>query len=117
MTVDALQPHANGTNGAAKPPRRRAAKTARPDEGRANLERQLEAVLAVLKAVKAGDFSARVTIGGGTGTIGAIAAELNDVVSLQEAVGSEIIRVAREVGTEGKLGAQAEVRGVSGTWQ
>src|SRR5262249_17830473 len=40
-----------------------------------------------------------------------------DVVSLQEAVGSEIIRVAREGGTEGKLGAQAGVRGVAGTWK
>ena len=117
MTIDALHAHANGSSGAAGHSGRRAGKTARQDEGRADLERQLEAVLAVLKAVKAGDFSARVTIGGGKGTIGAIAAELNDVVSLQEAVGSEIIRVAREVGTEGKLGAQAEVSGVSGTWR
>ncbi len=97
MSSDAVHPHANGTNGTTAPGRKRAAP--RPKAARADLEQQLEAVLAVLRAVKAGDFSARVTIASGEGTIGAIAAELNHVVSLQEAVGSEIIRVAREVGT------------------
>ena len=115
MTTEAHPPNgSNATNGTTQKRRRKAG--ARAEVDRADLGRQLEEVLSVLRAVKAGDFSARVTIGTREGTIGAIAAELNDVVSLQEAVGSEIIRVAREVGTEGKLGAQAAVEGVSGTW-
>ncbi|KYF94959.1 hypothetical protein BE17_33395, partial [Sorangium cellulosum] len=80
-------------------------------------EMQLQAILEVLKAVKAGNFSARVGIGEVPGTIGQIADEVNDVVQQLQTVGSEITRVAREVGTEGKLGAQAEVQGVSGTWK
>src|SRR5262245_51301114 len=80
-------------------------------------ETQLQAVLGVLRAAKKGDFSARVRIGDVPGTIGEIATEVNEVVNQMQTVGSEIIRVAREVGTEGKLGAQAEVKGVAGTWR
>ena len=80
-------------------------------------EAQLLAVLDVLKAAKRGDFSARVAVRDGDGTIGEIATEVNEVVNQLQSVGSEIIRVAREVGTEGKLGAQAEVIGVTGTWK
>jgi signal transduction histidine kinase/HAMP domain-containing protein len=78
---------------------------------------QLEAVLAVLKAVKRGDFSARVAVSDAGGTLSAIAHEVNGLVEQLQTVGSEIIRVAREVGTEGKLGAQAEVPRVTGTWK
>src|SRR6266566_1196715 len=67
-------------------------------------ERQLQAVLAVLQAAKSGDFTARVAISGADGTINEIANEVNEVVNQLQTVGSEIIRVAREVGTEGKLG-------------
>ncbi|HEY2366636.1 MAG TPA: HAMP domain-containing protein, partial [Polyangiaceae bacterium] len=51
------------------------------------------------------------------GTTQQIAHEVNELIDRLQGVGSEIIRVAREVGTEGKLGAQAEVRGMSGTWK
>src|SRR5262249_20644714 len=78
---------------------------------------QLEAVLAVLKAAKAGDFSARVSMVGAEGTLGEIAEEVNGVVHQLQSVGLEIIRVSREVGTDGKLGAQAAVPGVRGTWK
>jgi signal transduction histidine kinase/CheY-like chemotaxis protein/HAMP domain-containing protein len=89
------------------------------DRGSARERRatQLSLVLAVLKAVKRGDLSARVAISDADGTIGAIADEVNEVVGQLQTVVAEIIRVAREVGTEGKLGAQAEVPGARGTWK
>ncbi|HEY4121346.1 MAG TPA: HAMP domain-containing protein, partial [Byssovorax sp.] len=80
-------------------------------------DEQLKQLLAVLKAVKRGDFSARVKMTEVDGTIGEIAFELNDVLHQLQTVSSEIIRVSREVGTEGKLGAQAEVMGLGGTWK
>jgi len=89
----------------------------RDGHGAAEQERELGMILAVLEAVKRGDFDARVTIPESEGTVRQIAIELNELVARLDGVGSEIIRVAREVGTEGKLGAQAEVRGVAGTWK
>ncbi|WP_438039906.1 HAMP domain-containing protein [Sorangium sp. So ce128] len=105
--------HGSGASKKKSPPRKRGANGSHLDVR----EMQLQAVLEVLKAVKAGNFSARVGIGEVPGTIGQIADEVNDVVQQLQTVGSEITRVAREVGTEGKLGAQAEVQGVSGTWK
>ncbi len=81
------------------------------------LDQQLLAVLEVLKAIRQGDFTARVDIDGAEGTVSEIAAEVNALVGQVQAFGSEIIRVSREVGTEGKLGGQASVPGVSGTWK
>jgi len=78
---------------------------------------ELRAILEVLEAVKRGDFTARAETRPGTGTTQQIAREVNELIDRLQGVGSEIIRVAREVGTEGKLGAQAEVRGMSGTWK
>ncbi len=83
----------------------------------ADRENELRAILSALEAVKRGDFDARVVVPEGDGTVRQIAIELNELIARLDGVGSEIIRVAREVGTEGKLGAQAEVRGVSGTWK
>jgi signal transduction histidine kinase/HAMP domain-containing protein/ActR/RegA family two-component response regulator len=83
----------------------------------ADHEGELRAILSALEAVKRGDFDARVVIPDGDGTVRQIAIELNELIARLDGVGSEIIRVAREVGTEGKLGAQAEVRGVEGTWK
>ncbi|HSQ65684.1 MAG TPA: HAMP domain-containing protein, partial [Polyangiaceae bacterium] len=85
--------------------------------GRRREDEQLRAILAVLQAVKRGDFDARVPIPEGDSTVRQIAEEVNELVARLDSVGSEIIRVAREVGTEGQLGSQAEVRGVSGTWK
>jgi signal transduction histidine kinase/HAMP domain-containing protein/ActR/RegA family two-component response regulator len=78
---------------------------------------ELRGILEVLEAVKRGDFTARVEVSAGSGTTQQIAREVNELIDRLQGVGSEIIRVAREVGTEGKLGAQAEVRGMSGTWK
>jgi signal transduction histidine kinase/HAMP domain-containing protein/ActR/RegA family two-component response regulator len=85
---------------------------------RADIEQgELRAILDVLQAVKRGDFDARVAVQANDGTVREIAVEVNELIDRLQSVGFEIIRVAREVGTEGKLGAQAEVRGVSGTWK
>ena len=46
-----------------------------------------------------------------------VATAVNRLVERLRVVSSEVTRVAREVGTEGKLGAQADVRGVSGMWK
>ena len=78
---------------------------------------ELRGILEVLEAVKRGDFTARAEVRPGAGTTQQIAREVNELIDRLQGVGSEIIRVAREVGTEGKLGAQAEVRGMSGTWK
>ncbi len=102
----------NGANGHAIPARPKSKsrkRTAHDDE--------LRGILEVLEAVKRGDFTARVEVGGKVGTTQQIAREVNELIDRLQGVGSEIIRVAREVGTEGKLGAQAEVRGMSGTWK
>ncbi len=80
-------------------------------------DQQLKGVLAVLKAVKRGDFSARVRTSDTEGVVGEIGYEVNEVLDQLQMASSEIIRVAREVGTEGKLGAQAEVMGLGGTWK
>src|SRR5207237_44318 len=93
-------------------------------------------LLRALVALKKGDFSVRLPLDW-TGIAGKIADTLNDVIemnqkvvrefeSLSRSVGkqgkiaafaSEGTRVAREVGTEGKLGGQAQVKGVAGTWK
>ena len=67
--------------------------------------------------MKRGDFSARVDVRATGGTVRLIAAQVNEVVDQLESVSSDIIRVSREVGTEGKLGAHAEVGGKTGTWR
>jgi signal transduction histidine kinase/CheY-like chemotaxis protein/HAMP domain-containing protein len=76
----------------------------------------LAALQQALQAFKAGDFSVRLPMEG-EGIVGGIAREFNAVVAIVDSMASEITRVAREVGTEGKLGGQAEVKGVSGTWK
>ncbi|HEY1956861.1 MAG TPA: HAMP domain-containing protein, partial [Polyangiaceae bacterium] len=107
----------NGTNGntaATKKLSKHAPRKAGPGHDR---DDELRGILEVLESVKRGDFTARADVTVGSVTTQRIAREVNELVDRLQSVGSEIIRVAREVGTDGKLGAQAEVRGVQGTWK
>ncbi|MFP5501424.1 MAG: HAMP domain-containing protein, partial [Candidatus Sericytochromatia bacterium] len=69
-----------------------------------------------LQAFKAGDFSVRMPAEG-SGLIVEVARDFNEVVSLVDAMAGEIVRVSREVGTEGQLGGQALAPGLGGTWK
>src|SRR5207248_1667984 len=81
-----------------------------------NLTNQVRNSAAVTTDVANGDVSTKTTVDAcaaifrSKGTINAMVDQLN-------AFASEVTRVAREVGTDGKLGGQAQVRGVSGTWK
>ncbi|MEU8587499.1 HAMP domain-containing protein [Streptomyces sp. NPDC048664] len=82
---------------------------------RAPREQELRQLLAGLTAVRDGDFGTRLPADG-EGLLGDIATVFNGMVDQLSVFTSEVTRVAREVGTEGTLGGQAEVPGVSGTW-
>ena len=77
---------------------------------------QIRSISRVSKAILLGDFSQKVEVEA-TGEVLVLKDSLNDAVEQLRAISSEVIRVAREVGTEGKLGAQAPVPNVSGTWR
>ena len=76
----------------------------------------LEQLLAGLTAVRGGDFSRRLAPTGDP-LVDEIASVFNGMADQLDQFTSEVTRVAREVGTEGKLGGQAHVPGVSGTWK
>src|ERR1700685_2571457 len=76
----------------------------------------LRQLLVGLTAVRDGDFGTRLPEDG-DGLLGEIATVFNGMVDQLSLFTSEVTRVAREVGTEGKLGGQAYVPGVSGTWK
>ncbi|MDX3070975.1 HAMP domain-containing protein [Streptomyces sp. MI02-7b] len=78
-------------------------------------EPELRQLLAGLTAVRDGDFGTRLP-GGGDGLLAEIATVFNGMVDQLSLFTSEVTRVAREVGTEGALGGQADVPAVSGTW-
>ena len=78
-------------------------------------ELELRQLPAGLTAVRDGDFGTRLP-SDGEGLLGDIATVFNGMVDQLSLFTSEVTRVAREVGTEGTLGGQAEVPGVSGTW-
>ncbi|MFF3215616.1 HAMP domain-containing protein [Streptomyces sp. NPDC002886] len=78
-------------------------------------EQQLRQLLAGLTSVRDGDFGTRLPEEA-DGLLGEIATVFNGMVDQLSLFTSEVTRVAREVGTEGTLGGQAEVPGVSGTW-
>ncbi len=87
------------------------------DDERPRLDRAaLEQLLAGLTAVRGGDFSTRLALTGDP-LVDEIAAVFNRMVDQLYQFTSEVTRVAREVGTDGKLGGQANVPGVSGTWK
>jgi HAMP domain-containing protein/signal transduction histidine kinase/DNA-binding response OmpR family regulator len=82
----------------------------------ANLTAQVRNIALVTTAVANGDLSQKITVDA-KGEIQELKNTINTMVDQLNAFASEVTRVAREVGTEGKLGGQAEVRGVSGTWK
>jgi signal transduction histidine kinase/CheY-like chemotaxis protein/HAMP domain-containing protein len=87
------------------------------DDERPRLDRAaLEQLLTGLTAVRGGDFSTRLALTGDP-LVDEIAAVFNRMVDQLDQFTSEVTRVAREVGSEGKLGGQANVPGVSGTWK
>ena len=81
-----------------------------------NLTSQVRNIADVTKAVAAGDLSQKITVDV-RGEILELKNTVNTMVDQLRSFASEVTRVAREVGTEGKLGGQADVRGVAGTWK
>src|ERR1700761_3311743 len=81
-----------------------------------NLSNQVRNIAEVTTAVAQGDLSKKITVDV-RGEILALKNTINTMVDQLNGFASEVTRVAREVGTEGKLGGQAEVRGVAGTWK
>ncbi len=80
-----------------------------------NLTAQVRNIAEVATAIAGGDLSKKITVDV-RGEILQLKETLNTTVDQLNAFASEVTRVAREVGTEGKLGGQAVVRGVAGTW-
>src|ERR1035438_6015801 len=76
---------------------------------------RLQLLLAGLTAVRGGDFSTRLPHTGDPLMV-EIATVFNSMTDQLALFTSEVTRVAREVGTDGKLGGQAQVPGVAGTW-
>jgi HAMP domain-containing protein/signal transduction histidine kinase/CheY-like chemotaxis protein len=81
-----------------------------------NLTGQVRNIADVTKAVANGDLSKKITVDV-KGEILELKNTINTMVDQLSSFASEVTRVAREVGTEGILGGQAEVKGVSGTWK
>ncbi|MFC0340754.1 HAMP domain-containing protein [Paracoccus niistensis] len=80
-----------------------------------NLTEQVRNIAEVTTAVARGDLSKKITVDA-RGEILALKNTINTMVDQLNAFASEVTRVAREVGTQGKLGGQAQVPGVAGTW-
>src|SRR5207248_1245520 len=81
-----------------------------------NLTAQVRNIAEVTTAVARGDLSRKITVDV-RGEILELKITINTMVDQLNAFASEVTRVAREVGTEGRLGGQADVRGVAGTWR
>ncbi len=81
-----------------------------------NLTSQVRNIADVTKAVANGDLSKKITVDV-KGEILELKNTVNTMVDQLSSFASEVTRVAREVGTEGKLGGQADVKGVAGTWK
>ncbi len=81
-----------------------------------NLTSQVRNIAQVTTGVAKGDLSTKITVDA-RGEILELKNTINTMVDQLNAFASEVTRVAREVGTEGKLGGQADVRGVAGTWK
>ena len=81
-----------------------------------NLTGQVRNIAGVATAIAKGDLSSKITVEV-SGEILALKNTINTMVDQLNGFASEVTRVAREVGTEGKLGGQAQVPGVAGTWK
>ncbi|HET9449232.1 MAG TPA: HAMP domain-containing protein, partial [Aggregicoccus sp.] len=81
-----------------------------------NLTTQVRNIAEVTTAVAKGDLSKKITVDA-KGEVLELKSTINTMVDQLNSFAGEVTRVAREVGTEGKLGGQADVRGVSGTWK
>src|SRR3954454_23920215 len=81
-----------------------------------NLTAQVRNIAEVTTAVAKGDLSRKITVDV-KGEILELKNTINTMVDQLNSFGSEVTRVAREVGSEGKLGGQAKVQGVGGTWK
>jgi HAMP domain-containing protein/CheY-like chemotaxis protein/GAF domain-containing protein len=81
-----------------------------------NLTTQVRNIAEVTTAVATGDLSKKITVNV-KGEVLALKNTINTMVDQLSSFADEVTRVAREVGTEGKLGGQAKVKGVSGTWK
>ncbi len=81
-----------------------------------NLTNQVRNIAAVTTAIATGDLSKKITVDA-WGEILELKNTINNMVDQLNSFASEVTRVAREVGTEGKLGGQGSVQGVAGTWK
>src|SRR5207249_5483033 len=81
-----------------------------------NLTGQVRNIADVTKAVASGDLSKKITVDV-KGEILELKNTINTMVDQLSSFASEVTRVAREVGTDGRLGGQADVQGVAGTWK
>jgi HAMP domain-containing protein/signal transduction histidine kinase/DNA-binding response OmpR family regulator len=81
-----------------------------------NLTNQVRNIAGVTTAVAKGDLTTKITVDA-RGEILELKNTINTMVDQLSSFASEVTRVAKEVGTEGKLGGQAEVKGVAGTWK
>jgi signal transduction histidine kinase/HAMP domain-containing protein/ActR/RegA family two-component response regulator len=81
-----------------------------------NLTSQVRNIAQIASAIAMGDLSQKITVEA-KGEVLELKATLNATVDQLRSFASEVTRVAREVGAEGRLGAQADVKGVSGTWK
>ncbi len=81
-----------------------------------NLTNQVRNIAGVTTAVAKGDLTTKITVDA-RGEILELKNTINTMVDQLSSFASEVTRVAREVGTEGKLGGQAEVKGVAGVWK
>src|SRR5438132_1217784 len=81
-----------------------------------NLTAQVRNIAKVTTAVAKGDLSQKITVDA-KGEIYELKNTINTMVDQLNSFAAEVTRVAKEVGTEGKLGGQADVKGVSGIWK
>src|SRR5687767_2623437 len=81
-----------------------------------NLTNQVRNIAQVTTAFANGDLSQKITVDV-RGEVLELKNAINSKIEKLRTMAAEVTRVAREVGTEGKLGGQAEVKGVSGTWK
>ena len=81
-----------------------------------NLTEQVRGIVKVVTAVADGDLSPKLTVQA-KGEVAALADTINNMTSTLATFADQVTTVAREVGTEGKLGGQAQVPGAAGTWK